>query len=140
MAQRCSLCRSPRRAEIDEALLAGTSCRDVAGRFGTSKSAVDRHRPHIPRALAWAAARAEDVRAESVLDKVRGLEADARRIARQAEAEGDTRAAMAGVKLLLDVVAKLGDLAAAAREEEVEPLLDDEQLAAEVRRILGGEP
>jgi hypothetical protein len=44
MARTCTVCRHPKRAEIDAALIRSESFRDVAGRFGTSKSALERHR------------------------------------------------------------------------------------------------
>lgn len=45
MARACCACTSPERAAIDAALARpDSSIRDVAGRFGLSKSAVDRHR------------------------------------------------------------------------------------------------
>ncbi len=40
----CSVCRHQQRAEIDIALVRPDSLRAIAGRFGTSKSALERHR------------------------------------------------------------------------------------------------
>ncbi len=73
MPQSCSLCRHPRRPEIDSALLAGQSFRDIAGRFGTSKSAVERHkRACISGTLARAQGAAEVVRGDSLLERIEG--------------------------------------------------------------------
>jgi len=44
MPRSCSICTSPDLSRIDAALSAGASLRNVAERFGTSKSAVERHR------------------------------------------------------------------------------------------------
>jgi hypothetical protein len=45
----CSVCGHPQRPEIDQALAAQESYRDIAGRFGTSKFALQRHRhTHAP--------------------------------------------------------------------------------------------
>lgn len=41
---RCSICTNPQRAEIDKALVAGESLRDIAGRFGTSRTTLGRHK------------------------------------------------------------------------------------------------
>lgn len=41
---RCSICIHPNRAEIDKALIAGESFRTIAGRFGTSRTSLGRHR------------------------------------------------------------------------------------------------
>lgn len=43
----CSICESEARQGIEEALAAGEALRDIASRFGTSKSALGRHRDHI---------------------------------------------------------------------------------------------
>jgi len=40
----CSVCSHANRKEIDLALVRGTSLRDIAGQFGVSRSAVDRHK------------------------------------------------------------------------------------------------
>jgi hypothetical protein len=45
-ATRCTICRSPARARIDQALSTGEPIRDIAAREGVSKSVVGRHRTH----------------------------------------------------------------------------------------------
>lgn len=51
MPRACGVCASPERVAIDAALARPDSTiRDVAGRFGLSKSAVDRHHRQHPRA------------------------------------------------------------------------------------------
>ena len=47
MSRRCSVCESVDRPAIDELLIAGRSIRDVARRFGVSKSTLHRHCSHI---------------------------------------------------------------------------------------------
>ena len=55
MPQTCTVCRHPRRGEIDRALVSAGPLRDIAGRFGVSKSAVERHKAeHLPAVLARA--------------------------------------------------------------------------------------
>jgi hypothetical protein len=49
VARTCSVCGHPERQGIDQALAAHEPYRDIAGRFGTSKSALHRHRhTHAP--------------------------------------------------------------------------------------------
>jgi hypothetical protein len=49
---RCTICRSPARERIDQALASGASVRDVARQEGLSKSVIGRHRDHrLGRAL-----------------------------------------------------------------------------------------
>ena len=46
MPRLCTRCAHPQRAEIDGALVAGRTIRDIAGQFGIRKSAVARHKMH----------------------------------------------------------------------------------------------
>ena len=55
MARRCSICHNPDRAEIEKALVQSEPFRDIAVRFGTSASALHRHKTsHLPAHLAKA--------------------------------------------------------------------------------------
>ena len=51
MPMTCSICKHPQRKAIDAELLGGASYRDVAGRYGCSKTAVNRHMEHIREAV-----------------------------------------------------------------------------------------
>ena len=44
MPRSCSICTHPQRQAIDQALMAGVVFRNIARRFGTSTTAVHRHR------------------------------------------------------------------------------------------------
>lgn len=94
MASGCTICAHRQRKAIDRAILAGASLREVAGQFGVSKNAVDRHKAaHVgPVAGPVAAARAAEVAAaetevraamvdtgRGTLEQVRALGAVARR-------------------------------------------------------------
>lgn len=115
----CSLCRHAEREAIDEALIRGKdSLRNVAKRYGTSPASLLRHRGHIPGTLALAHEAAEATKADTLLERTRSLEEDARRLLKKAEAESDYRCAIAAVKTALDVVALLHKVAAEARERE----------------------
>lgn len=96
---------------IDAALLRRGSNRDVAGRFGLTKSAVDRHRKeHIPAALAKARDAAEVADADDLLRQAGALRAKAISLLMRAEQEGDLRTALAGVREArgcLELMAKL---------------------------------
>lgn len=46
MARACSICQHSERSQIEEAIANNESLRDIAPRFGVSKSALDRHREH----------------------------------------------------------------------------------------------
>jgi hypothetical protein len=74
MAATCSICTHEARDDLNRALLGGASVRDVAGRSGVSKSAVDRHRRLClaPR-MANAIARHEELSEERLLSYAHGL-------------------------------------------------------------------
>ncbi len=73
MPLHCSVCVHPERPAIDRALIAEVSLRDIAGQYGLSKSAVDRHKAeHLPEHMVKAQAQ-EDVR--TAIDVVRQLKA-----------------------------------------------------------------
>jgi hypothetical protein len=55
MPNTCTICAHDQRRDVDHDLLGGASVRDVEGRYGVSKSAVDRHRRTCLRARAAAA-------------------------------------------------------------------------------------
>jgi hypothetical protein len=116
MPRRCSVCAHAEREAIDLALVEGVAYRDIPRRFpGLSKDAAARHKAeHLPRTPASAAAANETARGETLLDKVRALEVEARDIAAKANKAGDLRTALAAVRELARIVelqAKLaGDL------------------------------
>lgn len=123
MPPRCTLCTSPHRDEIDAALVEGRlPLRNIAERFGTSAPTLLRHKEHVPGRLALAKRAEEEGKAEDLLEKLRRLEADLRRLLAKAEKDGDYRAAIAAIRMSLDVV----DLARRAEAE---------RLAAEQDRI-----
>jgi len=55
MARRCTICHHPDRVEIEKALVQSEPFRDIAARFGTSASALHRHKSsHLAAQLAKA--------------------------------------------------------------------------------------
>jgi hypothetical protein len=115
MPRRCSVCAHVEREAIDLSLVEGASLRDIARRFGLSKDAAARHgAEHVAATIVSAAAARETARGETLLDKVKALEVQARDIASRANTAGDLRTALAAVRELARIVelqAKLaGDL------------------------------
>ncbi len=69
MPRSCTICAHPKRIEIDAALMASESFRNIAARFGISTGALQRHRSqHIATQLAKAQA-ANEITAASALVK-----------------------------------------------------------------------
>ena len=111
MARTCTICRHAERASIDQALVRGASLRDIAGRYGLSKSSVERHQAeHLPALLVKGQAAEEMTQADRLLAEVRHLQATAHRLLLAAEAAGDLRTALLGVREArgnLELLAKL---------------------------------
>jgi len=73
MPQPCSICTRPEadRKQIDQALISGRpSLRDTAVQFGTSKSALARHKAHLSTKMIATAERKEAVHVEALVDDV----------------------------------------------------------------------
>lgn len=115
MPRKCTICEHPRVDEINTALLDGVPLRDIAGQFSVSKTALHRHKGHIPAGLVKAQEAQEVARADSLLDQVTDLRDKALSILAKAEQAGDLKTALQGVreaKGCLELLAKLqGELA-----------------------------
>ena len=111
MPRTCTVCIHTERAEIDQALLAGQPLRDIAGRFRTSRSALLRHmKTDIPATLVRAKQAADDVHADSLFDRLKGLAADAQAILEEARASGNHSVALQAIgraEKLLELEARL---------------------------------
>jgi hypothetical protein len=106
----CSVCTHPERDAIERALLDGETLRSIGDRFGLSKDAVSRHKPHIGTALVKAQEIKEVARADSLLDQVKDLNRRALRILERAEERGDVRECCAAIREcrgVLELLAKV---------------------------------
>lgn len=142
MPRVCTVCSSPDRAAIDEALTRGEPNRRIAARVGCGEASIRRHAAHLSETVALATRAAEETRADDLLGLLREAVADARRLRVKAEAQDDVRGAIAAVKVLCDVVEKLADVGERlAAAESAKPSARDEaasldQLSAMVAGFL----
>jgi hypothetical protein len=105
VSRTCTVCRHPDRPAIDQALVNGKGVRETSALFRVSEDALSRHKEgHVPSALARAADAEEIARADSLLDQLVTLQADARRIGQKAESAGDLRTALAGIRELVRIM------------------------------------
>ena len=116
------LCDHPQRGEIEAALVAGRSLRNVAQQFGVSHDALHRHRKggHIAEALAKASEAADVTRGDDLLTPVRELEGRALRILDRAERAGELRTALHAIREARSTIKLLADA-------ERKRLMDDER-------------
>jgi len=111
MPRTCSICSHPDRAAIDRALVAGEAYRTIAQRYGTSATALHRHKAdHIPVKLAQAAVATQTAEASDLLTEVRDLRAKAYSLLLKAEAAGDIRTALSGVREARGCLELLGEM------------------------------
>jgi len=118
MPRTCTVCNHSKREPIERALLAGESYRHIAARFGTSSSALVRHKAdHLPASLMRAHDAEEILRADSLLDNVRHGEDRAERLYNAAEAilgralaAKDLRTALQAIRAAADVRASAPDV------------------------------
>ena len=115
MPRSCTICHHVQRAEIDAALVAGGSYRDIAGQFHMSKTAVARHASeHISTAIAKSQEAREEAHALDVVRQLKAINATTVAILREARAEGDPDTALKAIDRIqrqIELQAKLlGDL------------------------------
>ena len=91
MALACSICTHSSRGAINDLLAHGTSVRDVAGRFGISKSAVSRHAQHLPAELAAGVRLEREESAGETVSSLRELADVARSIMNETKQTATTR-------------------------------------------------
>jgi hypothetical protein len=108
---RCTICTHAEREVIEQALLAGQPFRAVAVRFGTSATALFRHKQdHLPVALLSAQGAAEIAHGDNLLEQVRTLQSKTHAILARAEAAGQLTVALQAVREArgcLELLAKL---------------------------------
>ena len=114
----CTVCASPKRPEIDAALVAGQSLRDVAGRFALSRSSVHRHQEHVPKALAKAKEAREMAQATTLLGRIELLIHDCRTIAQRAQRAREWSAAVSALREVRACLELLGQISGELEKED----------------------
>lgn len=94
-------------------LIAGTPLRKIAACSGTSSSALFRHKKeHMPSALVKAMEAVDVAEAVTLIEKIRLLEFEARRIQVKAEKVGDLRAALVAIHELVRIIELMSEMEA----------------------------
>jgi hypothetical protein len=98
MPRVCTICTHDQRPAIGQALVDGESAPRIAAKYRVSDDAVTRHRAHIPPKLAQAQEAQATAQADDLLAQVKGLRSKAVGLLLKAEAAGDIRTALLGVR------------------------------------------
>jgi hypothetical protein len=99
MPRQCLVCQHERKAEIDRDLAANTAIPTLTAIYRVSEDSLLRHkRNHLPQAVAKAEAAQEESRADDLLGQVDRLKNKAVSLLLKAEAAGDYRTALAGIR------------------------------------------
>lgn len=107
----CTCCTHPNREMIDRALVAGTSLRDIAGQFGVSKSAVERHKAdHLPAMLVKSEEARQVAHADDLLREANRLYAVATTVMEQGQKSKDYGVVLKAVGAAGRVLTLLGEL------------------------------
>jgi transposase-like protein len=114
----CTICSHSKRAAINAALVGGTSIWDIAGQFGLSRSAVHRHREHVPKALAKAKQAREVAEAGTLLGRIETLIGDCRTIAEKAQKAREWHAAVSALREVRGCLELLGKLSGELQKKD----------------------
>lgn len=123
MPRTCTICEHPQRQKIDKLLVQGEPYRDIAGRFSLSRSALSRHKEHLPSALTKAQEAGEIAHANSLLGQVRDLQTRTLNILDAAEQSGDLRTALGAIREARGNLELLGKLAGELQTGQVVNIL-----------------
>ncbi len=111
MPRACTICSHPEREAINRELVESVPFRKISERFGTSITALHRHKTdHLPGKLVMAREAQEIAEADDLLGQVRDIHARTLAILEAVEATGEHRTALAAIREArsnLELLAKL---------------------------------
>ena len=136
----------PQIGEINALLVAGAPHRDVADRFGLSKSAVTRHaRNGLPRSMVRAREASEVASADALVAELKELKDSAVAVLDKAREAGDGREMLAAIKVARGVVETVAKLIGALQQDgavsvEVGVRVDLDRMRAVIHEALADHP
>ncbi len=136
MSRQCTVCTHKKTAAIDRALATRSgSIRAIAGQHGLSKESVRRHlHEHLPRTLALGHEAAESARADELLTQVKAMQSKTLNLLLKAEAAGDLRTALSGIREARGNIELLARLAGEIQEQPT--VVNNYYIASNVRAAI----
>ena len=126
MPRICTICTHPKHTEIDRRLLAGEPVRAIvraiAGHVPISKTSLQRHQRHVSEAISKSHEAAEIVHGDELVSELQQLASEARRLQAKAEADGDTRTAIAALRELTRLIELRARVAGDLKDRQVNVL------------------
>ena len=120
MPRVCTVCAHPEREAINKALLDSETFRSIAKRFGTSATALHRHKAeHMPVALVKAQEAHEVAVADDLLAQVRDLQRRTLAILAKAEQGNDLRTALLAISQARGNLELLARLLGELQEQQI---------------------
>ena len=134
MPRTCSICSHEHRDAMEDAFIAGMPKRRIASQHGVSERAVRYHmREHLPALLALARDAERAARADTLLDRMEGLQSRTLAILEATEETHDHRSALAAIREARNNLGLIGEI---TKELNRTPTLNL-QLNAEWRELRG---
>jgi predicted RNA-binding Zn ribbon-like protein len=126
MPRICTICTHPKRSEIDRRLLTGepvrTIVRAIAGHVPISKTSLQRHQRHVSEAISKSQEAVEIAHGDDRVSELQQLASEARRLQAKAEADGDTRTAIAALRELTRLIELRARVAGELKDRQVNVL------------------
>jgi hypothetical protein len=112
MPQVCSVCKSPEKLAVENAILRRVPLSRIAAQTKLSVYAMQRHKGHMAKNIVRAAPyeASEALQAVSLLDRVQGLISEIREIAEKAKKDKSWNCALAALRELRSCIELLGKL------------------------------
>ena len=108
MPRTCSICSHEHRDAMEDAFIAGQAKRRIASRHGVSERAVRYHmREHLPALLALARDAERAARADTLLDRIEGLQSQTLAILDAPEDQRTALAAIAQARRNLELIGEV---------------------------------
>ena len=137
MPQTCKACKHPQRREIDAALAAGESMRNIASRYGMSEAAVCRHKSHTSTQIVKAAERREDRLGDNLVDELLRINRKAWELLAKMEAEGDHRGSVVALREVRECVSTQDEML--SRAVKIQAVTDPGSIEIRIIQV-GSEP